>query len=441
VVRNPNRRDVLTTTAKIAAAGGLGLHSLVAARAVPAKVRGAAPVKVRSATPANEIDALLHAATRGGEVPGVVAMAATDNDLVYEGAFGWRKLHGGAAMTRDTVFRVASMVKVITSVAALQLVEQDKLSLDAPVPDIEPALGAPQVFDGFDKAGKPELRPAKTPISLRQLLTHTSGFTYRLWDAKAFDYFKKVDALPMAERKKAPREPLMFDPGDRWQYGPSIDWVGRIVQQVSGEPIGAYFHKHILGPLGMKDTAFVISPQQQAREAYVHKRRPDGILMPEPMEKQLPQQAFSGGGGIYSTGPDYLTFIRMLMNGGSLGDVRILRPETVALMGENQIGDVDVGVLHTMSPAVSNDVDFFPEITRKWGFGHLINMQEVPERRSAGSLTWGGLFNTYYWIDPVKHVAAIFMTQVLPFADHQALRLYRQFERGVYAEVNRLAYR
>jgi len=434
VVRNPSRRDILTSTATIAAVGGLGAQALGAAPAKPAKVRSAAPGKVRSPTPANQIDALLHAATRAGEVPGVVAMAANENDIVYEGAFGWRKVNG-TPMTRDTVFRVASMVKVITSVAALQLVEQEKLSLDAPVPEIEPALGAPQVFDGFDKAGKPELRPAKTPISLRQLLTHTSGFTYRLWDAKAFDYFKKVGALPAAERKMAPREPLMFDPGDRWQYGPSIDWVGKIVQQVSGEWIGDYFRKHILDPLGMKDTAFIISPQQQAREAYSHKRHPDGKLEPEPMEKQLPPQVFAGGGGIYSTGPDYLTFIRMLLNGGSLGDVRILRPETVALMGENQIGDVDVGVLHTTSPTVSNDVDFFPNVTRKWGFGHLINMQDLPERRSAGSLTWGGLLNTYYWIDPTKRVAAIFMTQVLPFADHHALRLYRQFERGVYADL------
>jgi CubicO group peptidase (beta-lactamase class C family) len=364
-----------------------------------------------------------------------VALAATDNGIVYEGIFGKRRLHAAPAMTRDTVFRVASMVKLITSVAALQLVEQGKLSLDAPAPDIEPALGSPQVLDGFDAGGIPQLRPAKRPVSLRHLLTHTAGFTYRLWDAKAVQYAKSIDLLPPAERSRAPRTPLMFDPGERWQYGTNIDWVGRIVESISGEPLDVYFRKHILDPLGMNDTAFVISPQQRAREASAHRRRPDGSLTPQPTERQSARQSFSGGGGIYSSGPDYLTFIRMLLRGGSLDGVRILRPDTVALMGQNQIGEIEAGVLKTTVSALSNDVDFFPGISLKWGFGHMINMQAVPDGRSAGSLTWGGLLNTYYWIDPGRRVAAVFMTQVLPFADARALRIYRRFERGVYGAV------
>src|ERR1019366_6102362 len=219
------------------------------------------------------------------EVPGVVALAATDNGVVYEGIFGKRRLHDGPAMTRDTVFRVASMIKPMTSVAALQLVERDKLSLDAPVPDIEPAVGSPQVLEGFDAAGAPRLRPAKRPISLRHLLTHTAGFAYRLWDAQAVRYFKAIDRLPSAARAKEPRPPLMFDPGERWQYGTSIDWVGRIVESISGEPLDVYFRKHIFEPLGMNDTAFVISPQQRAREASVHRRQPDGSLKPQPAER------------------------------------------------------------------------------------------------------------------------------------------------------------
>jgi methyl acetate hydrolase len=324
------------------------------------------------------------------------------------------------------------MVKLITTVAALQLVEQDKLSLDAPVPDIEPALGAPQVLEGFNAAGLPELRPAKRPISLRQLLTHTAGFTYRLWDDKAARYFKAVERMPSARRGSAPRKPLMFDPGERWQYGPNIDWVGQIVELTSGMPLDTYFHKHIFDPLGMNNTAFVISEPQRLREASVHRREPDGSLLAQPVEKQTPQQTFHGGGGIYSTAPDYLTLIRALMQGGALDGIRILRPETVALMGENQIGDIRVGILRTTQPDLSNDVDFFHDITCKWGFGHLINMDEIPNARGAGSLTWGGLFNTYYWIDPAKRIAGVFMTQVLPFADVRALRIYRQFERGIY---------
>jgi CubicO group peptidase (beta-lactamase class C family) len=381
------------------------------------------------------IDSMLRAATRAAEVPGVVALAATDNGIVYEGIFGQRRLHEAPAMTRDTVFRIASMVKLITSVAALQLVEQEKLSLDAPVPDIDPALGSPQVLEGFDARGIPQLRAPRRPISLRHLLTHTSGLSYRLWDAKAARYGKSLDLLTPEERSRAPRTPLMFDPGERWQYGPSIDWVGRIVESISGEPLDAYFHKHILDPLGMNDTAVVISPQQRLREASVHRRGPNGSLAPQPLERQSERQSFSGGGGIYSSGPDYLTLIRMLLQGGALDGVRILRPDTVALMGRNQIGKIEAGVLKTTTPALSNDVDFFPGISLKWGLGHMINMQPIPDGRSAGSMTWGGLLNTYYWIDPGRRIAAVFMTQVLPFADKRALRIYRQFERGVYASL------
>jgi methyl acetate hydrolase len=428
MIHHPNRRDILWTTAKFAAASSLG-----AARAATADTEEPKGPGVRTIP---QVDSVLRIAAAAGELPGVVALAATDKGIVYEGIFGRRRLDGAPAMTRDTVFRVASMVKPITTVAALQLVEQDKLSLDAPVPDIDPALSAPQVLDGFDGTGAPRFRPAKWPIALRHLLTHTAGFTYRLWDAEAVRYSASIERLPLADRKKAPRAPLMFDPGERWQYGPNIDWVGRIVEFVSGKPIDVYFREHIFDPLGMNDTAFVISPQRRAREAGVHRRGPDGSLKPQPAEQQAAQQSFSGGGGIYSTAPDYLTFIRMLMQGGSLDGVRILRPDTVALMGQNQIDTVKVGVLKTTAPALSNDVDFFPGINLKWGFGHMINMQAGPDGRSAGSLTWGGLLNTYYWIDPRKRIAAVFMTQILPFADVRALRIYRQFERAIYGAVN-----
>ncbi|MGA2943197.1 MAG: serine hydrolase domain-containing protein [Xanthobacteraceae bacterium] len=427
MIRRPSRRDVVKTTATLTTAGALGL-------------RGATRVLAESVTQTSRIDALLHEATNVGEVPGVVALAATDNGIFYEGAFGRRRLGEAATMTRDTVFGVASMVKLITSVAALQLIEQNKLSLDAPVPDIDQVIGAPQVLDGFDAKGAPQLRPAKRPLTLHHLLTHTSGFAYRLWDAKAVRYANAIERLPPAQRKAAPHTPLMFEPGDRWQYGTSIDWVGRIVETVSGDPLDVYFRKNIFDPLSMKDTSFVLSPQQYARQASVHRRGPDGSLTAEPLEPMAKRQAsalrsFSGGGGIYSTAPDYLTLIRALLGGGALDGARILRPETVALMGQNQIGDVDVGVLKTTVPLLSNDVDLCPGVTCKWGFGHMINMRAMAGGRGGGSMTWGGLLNTYYWIDPGKRIAAVFMTQVLPFADGRALRLYRQFERGVYAAV------
>jgi methyl acetate hydrolase len=423
----PSRRDIVKTAAGLTAASSLDLRHA-------ARAQAQAPPRPELKT-FSQIDSTLRAATIAGEVPGVVALAATDHGLLYEGIFGKRRLGDGPAMTRDTVFRVASMVKVITTVAALQLVEQNKISLDAPVPDIEPAINAPQVLDGFDAKGLPQLRPAERPITLRHLLTHTSGFAYRLWDAKAVQYAKSLEVLPKAQRKLAPATPLMFDPGTRWQYGTSIDWVGRIVEAISGETLDVYFRKHILDPLGMSDTAFVLSPQQREREASAHRRGPGGSLTAEPLEQNSPRQSFSGGGGIYSTAPDYLTLIRALLAGGALDGARILQPETVALMGQNQIGEIDVGVLKTTVPALSNDVDLCPGVTRKWGFGHMINMQPLAGGRSAGSLTWGGLLNTYYWIDPGRKIAAVFMTQVLPFADGRALRLYRQFEHGIYAAL------
>jgi CubicO group peptidase (beta-lactamase class C family) len=428
MIHHPNRRDVLSTMAKLGVASSLGADYAAIARAEEPIGPG-----IRTLP---QLDSVLRIATSAGQLPGVVALAATDKGVVYEGVFGRRRLEDGPAMTRDTVFRVASMIKPITSVAALQLVEQDKLSLDAPVPDIDPTLGAPQVLDGFDAAGNPQFRPAKRPISLRHLLTHTAGFSYRLWDAKAVRCSMAIERLASADRKRAPHAPLMFDPGERWQYGPNIDWVGRIVESISGKPLDVYFRENILDPLGMHDTAFVISPQQHAREASLHRREADGSLKPQPAEQQTAPQSFSGGGGIYSTAPDYLTFIRMLMQSGSLDGVRVLRPDTVALMGQNQIDKIEVGVLRTTMPALSNDVDFFPGISLKWGFGHMINMQAGPDGRSAGSLTWGGLYNTYYWIDPRRRIAAVFMTQVLPFADDRTLRIYRQFERGIYGALN-----
>jgi methyl acetate hydrolase len=426
LIRGPSRRHILKTTMALAATGTLAArHAEAHATALP------------------HIDTSLRAAVAAQEVPGVVALAATENGMLYEGVFGSRRLSGGpakdAAMTRDTVFRIASMVKLITSVAAMRLVEQGKLSLDDPAPQIDPAIADAQVLDGFEPNGAPILRPPKRPIALHHLLTHTSGFTYRLWDAEAIRYGNAVDKVPLPERFKLPRTPLMFDPGDRWQYGTSIDWVGRIIESITGEPLETHFRKNIFEPLGMKDTTFEITPAQRTREASAHRRQPDGSLKPEPMEAapqaHAPPRHHSGGGGIYSTAPDYLTLIRMLLQGGSLDGARILQPETVALMGQNQIGTVEAGILKTTAPRVSNDVDFFPGISLKWGFGSMINMQPIPQARSAGSMTWAGLFNTYYWIDPKKRVAAVFMTQVLPFADDRALQAYRQFERGVYAAV------
>jgi CubicO group peptidase (beta-lactamase class C family) len=425
MTEQPSRRAVLMTATALTAAASVG-------GAAPARAQGGAP-----GAPLGRIDAVLRAAVDAKEVPGVVAMAATEKGLLYEGAFGTRDLGKGPAMTRDTMFRIASMTKAVTCVAAMQLVEQGKLALEEPVPAIDAALSAPQVLDGFDAAGTPQLRPAKRPITLRHLLTHTAGFSYETWDANTVRYVKASGMPSTATGKVAAlRLPLVFDPGDRWEYGINIDWVGRIVEAVGGKPIDAYFREHIFAPLGMQDSGFVTTPEQRARQASVHQRKPDGSLEPQPLETPFVPEFYAGGGGLYSTAPDYLTFLQMLLHEGALNGTRILKPETVALMGKNHIGDIEAGILKTTMPMRSADVDFFPGISLKWGLGYMINMAPGPNGRSAGSLTWAGLFNTYFWIDPARRVTGLIMTQVLPFADRNAVKLYGRFERAVYDTLN-----
>ena len=380
------------------------------------------------------IDAVLREASESGRVPGVVAMAATDRGVLYEGAFGRRALDRPEPMTLDSVFRIASMTKAITSVAAMQLVEQGKLALEAPVPDIDPTLGAPRVLEGFDAAGAPRLRPAKRPITLRHLLTHTAGFGYDMWDPAVGRYLAAASVPARGAGHVASiRVPLVFDPGERWEYGINTDWVGRLVEAVSGRPLDQYFRERIFAPLGMTDSGFVTTAEQRARQARLHHRQADGSLLPQPLEPPATAAEFwSGGGPLYSTGPDYLRFLQMLLHGGAWSGASLLRPETVALMHRNHTGDLPAGVMRTARPQMSNDVDFFPGARVRWGLGYMLNLDPGPDGRSAGTVGWGGIFNTYYWLDPVRRVTGLIMTQILPFADPRVLALYGRFERAVY---------
>ena len=411
-----SRRDALLRTLAI-----------VAASAIPAAPLPGAAASLHALSHSGEIDAALQARIDAADAPGVVAMAATERSVVYQGAFGVRDMRTASKMSTDTVFRIASMVKLLTSVAAMQLVESGKLKLDEPAAKIDPTLGTVRVLAGFDAQGAAQLRPARKPITLRHLLSHTSGFSYPLWDDNVVRYIKAAHGKPAL-----PRTPLMFDPGARWAYGRSLDRVSRLVEIVSGKSIDRYFHDHICRPLGMNDTVFSLTDRQRARQANLHVREADGTLVPKPLEKPTAAKVFSGGGGIYSSAPDYLTLLQALLNGGTLAGTAILRPETVALMSTNQIGNLETGILKTTNPALSNDVDFFPGGRLRWGLGGMINMDAVRDGRRAGSLTWAGLFNTYFWIDPTSRIAGVIMMQILPFADQRALDVYRQFERGIY---------
>jgi CubicO group peptidase (beta-lactamase class C family) len=412
------RRDLLKAAVAASTAASLGF-----------------PVRRASAQASRQADGVLRQAVDAREVPGVVAIAATDKGVLYEGGAGARSFEAGAAgMTPDTVFRIASMTKAITSVAAMQLVEQGKLKLDEPVPGIDPTLATPQVLEGFDAAGAPKLRPARRPITLRHLLTHTAGFGYEQWDPSLNRYVKSSGLPPRATGKLVTiRMPLVFDPGDRWLYGINTDWVGRLVEATSGQPLDAYFRDRIFTPLGMKDSGFTPSPEQRARQARLYSRQADGTLTLQPVETiPAAPEFWSGGGPLYSTPRDYLTFLQMLLYGGSVNGVRLLKPETVAQMHQNATGTIPCGVLKSEMPAVSNDVDLFPGAPLRWGLGYMLNVDAGPNGRSAGTASWGGLFNTYYWLDPARKVTGLIMTQILPFADARVLKLYGRFESSVY---------
>ena len=384
----------------------------------------------------SQVDEVLGSTIDRGDVPGVVAMAAARDRVVYQGAFGRRALSDEAAMSTDTVFWIASMTKAITSAAAMQLVEQGKLALDYQIADVLPELAAPQVLEGFDPSGEPRFRPAKRPITLRHLLTHTAGFVYDVFNAEMSRYME-TKAIPgiISCQNAALSLPLVFDPGEKWDYGINIDWVGKVVERVSGQLLGDYFAEHLFGPIGMKDTALKLTPERRARLASMHARGPDGTLAP--IEFEVPQEPEfqMGGGGLYGTASDYLAFERVFLNEGRANGRSVLKPETVRLMAANAIGNLNVQPLKTVVPHLSNDAEFFPGMVKKWGLGFMISTEPVPGRRRAGSLAWAGLGNTYFWIDLDRGIAGVILMQLLPFGDPKALALLEQFERGVYASL------
>jgi CubicO group peptidase (beta-lactamase class C family) len=385
-----------------------------------------------------QIDRVLEEAAARGDVPGVVATASTRGGPVYEGAFGTRALEGGAAMTADTVFWIASMTKAVTSAAAMQLVEQGKLALDAPVGAVLPELAEPQVLEGFDTAGEPRLRPARRPITLRHLITHTAGFGYTIWNADLGRYVEKA-GLPdiITCQDAALSMPLVFDPGDKWDYGINIDWVGKAVERASGQRLGDYFAEHLFGPIGMRDAAFKLTAERRQRLAGMHARDADGHLASIPFEIPQEPEFEMGGGGLYATAADYLAFARIFLNEGRTADGRaVLKPETVRQMAQNAIGDLNVQLLRTALPAYSNDAEFFPGMVKKWGLGFMISTAAVPGGRNAGSLAWAGLANTYFWIDPAAGIVGVILMQLIPFADAKALAVFDGFEKAVYAAVN-----
>jgi len=383
------------------------------------------------------IDRILRQKSDAREIPGVVAMAATSKEVIYQGAFGKRDLGKDDAMTADSVFWIASMTKAITAAAAMQLVERGKLSLEEPIGKLLPDLAAPQVLEGFDDKGEPKLRAANKPITLRHLMTHTAGFCYDMWNGDMGKYLEKTGTPGIITCLNAAlKTPIMTDPGTRWEYGTNVDFVGKAVEAVSGQKLDAYLRDHLFAPLGMDDTGFKITDSQRKRLVGMHARGPDGVLAPMPFELEQNPEFHMGGGGLYSTAADYIRFCQMILNKGKGNGNQVLKSETVAMMGENHIGELAMTKMTSAIPPYTNDVDLYPDIVKKWGLSFMINTAKTPEGRSAGSLAWAGLANTYYWIDPARDVTGVILMQVLPFADGKCLEAFAGFERGVYAGLD-----
>jgi len=373
-------------------------------------------------------DSVLRGAVAESALAGAAAIAFNANGVSYEGAAGVRALGAAAAMDADTVCWIASMTKPLTSTAAVQLVERGALELDAPASEIVPALGEIQVFEGFDALGAPRLRAPKRAITLRHLLTHTSGLGYELFSDDVVKLQAALGLPGLGEGKLASlTAPLLVDPGERWEYGVSTDWVGALVEAASGMSLGAYLRTHIFEPLAMTHSGFAITADMRARLAGMAVRTPDGGLATFPFET-APGEFESGGGGLYSTARDYGRFVQAMLAGGRA----IVGPKGMALLSQNQIGALRVTPLKTATP-LSRNAEIFPGLAKAWSFAFQINLEPAPTGRPAGGLMWAGLSNCYFWIDQVCGLGGVVMAQLLPFADPRAMGVWQDFETAVYA--------
>jgi methyl acetate hydrolase len=387
--------------------------------------QGAGAQPLSGAPSSGTLDGVLRKGVEDKSVAGVVAMATDRKGPLYQGAFGVADAATSRALSTDALFRIASMTKAITSTAAMQLIEQGRVGLDDPVEKYLPAFAHLQVFESFDPAtGAYRLTPARSIATVRHLMTHTSGLGYPFTSATLRDFKPRAG-------EDYPIGPLLFEPGARWHYGTSTDWLGKIVEAVSGRPLDEYFRLRITEPLGMADTFYNVPADKQARLVAVHHRDANGVIVKDEVQPGPTVNPIIGGGGLASTAADYSRFVRMILNDGALDGARILKADTVAAMGQNAIGNLGVPALKTALPR-SEDFSFIADGRDKWGLGFLITADDVKGKRSAGSLSWGGIYNTYFWIDRTRGIGGVILTQFLPFADRKALALYDGFERGVY---------
>ena len=379
-------------------------------------------------------DAILQRIATG--VPGVVAMITDRSGNIYEGAAGKRSLGGSQPMTTDTVFAIYSTTKAITGTAVLQCVEEGRLDLDAPAKNYAPDIGKLEVLDGFDADGTPRLRAPKRDITTRMLMLHTAGFGY--------DFFNTTYCRLAQERgqpsvitcsRASIMTPLLFDPGDKWEYGSNIDWCGQVVEGIRGKRLGEVLAERVFAPLGIEDMAFALTPSMRERLATMHQREADGSLTPLP-DMQLPAEpeVDMGGHGLHASIGEYMKFIRMWLNDGAGPNGRVLNAETVEMAVRNGLkAHQTVTVLPGVIASISNDAEFFPGLKKSWSYTFMVNDEDAPTGRPAGALGWAGLPNLFYWIDRKNGFGGYWATQILPFGDPISFGGYMDFETAAYA--------
>ncbi len=384
-------------------------------------------------------DGILQNAVAGEpRVPGVVAMITDRRSALYQGAAGVRRLGDPTPMTIDSVFALFSCSKAITGTAVLQLVEEGRLDLDAPARTYVPEIGTLRVLEGFDEAGALRLRPPKRDITTRMLMLHTAGFGYPYFSAALKRLAAEHDqADPRLGLKRGLMTPLLFDPGERWEYEIGIDWAGQVVEAVAGERLDKVLRSQVLDPLGMADTAFVPTASMRARRAAMHQRGRDGELAP--IDFQLPEdpEVWMGGGALFGTVPDYMRFLRMWLNDGTGEGGRVLKPETIAMAARDNLAGMTIERMASVSRGLTHDAEFFPGAPKTWGLTFMVNMVEAPTGRPAGSIGWAGLGNLYYWADRKNGVAGFWASQYFPFMDPAAFDGFIAFETALYAALRR----
>jgi methyl acetate hydrolase len=363
-------------------------------------------------------------------------MVTNRNRNIYEGAAGKRRLDQPADMTTDSIFAIFSTTKAITATAVLQLVEEGKLDLDAPAKRYAPDIGKLQVIEGFDAAGEPILRAPKRDITTRMLMVHTAGLSYDFMN-QTYNRLAQEKGQPsvITASKACLMTPLLFDPGERWEYGTNLDWCGQIVEAIRGQRLGAVFQSRIFEALGMRDTTFELTDAMRQKLAGIHARSADGSLTPMDFELPAKPEVHMGGHGLYATIGDYMRFIRMWLNDGAGEHGRVLKAETVRMAEKNQLGNLKVTPITGVIPSLCNDAEFFPGQSKSWALSFMVNDEEAPTGRPAGALGWAGLANLFYWIDRQNGFGGFWATQILPFGDPTSFIGYMNFETAFYQSL------